>query len=140
MKAIQDARPKMNNLRTVQELYDAFGRKDDARLRQLLAADVEWIQCAGFPGGARRHGVEEVLETVFAGLHGEWRDWRVEIDEYLDAGASIVALGRYAGTHGQTGRSMEAIEFPAHGDIVEVATASVAVIWVGRDPSIDPRN
>ena len=44
MKAIQDARRKMNNLRTVQELYDAFGRKDDARLRQLLAADVEWIQ------------------------------------------------------------------------------------------------
>ncbi len=109
MKAIQDARRKMNNLRTVQELYDAFGRKDDARLRQLLAVDVEWIQCAGFPGGARRHGVEEVLEKVFAGLHGEWRDWRVEIDEYLDAGASIVALGRYAGTHGQTGRSMEAV-------------------------------
>lgn len=99
----------MNNLRIVQDLYDAFARKDDARLRQLLAADVQWIQCAGFPGGGRRQGVEEVLEKVFSGLHGEWRDWRVEIDEYLEAGASIVALGRYAGTHGQTGRSMEAV-------------------------------
>ena len=99
----------MNNLRTVQDLYDAFGRKDETRLRQLLAPDVEWIQCAGFPGGGRRKGVEEVLEKVFAGLHGEWRDWRVEIDEYLDAGASIVVLGRYAGTHGQSGRSMEAV-------------------------------
>ncbi len=99
----------MNNLRNVQDLYDAFRRKDDARLRRLLAADVEWIQCAGFPGGGRRQGVEEVLEKVFAGLHGEWRDFRAEVDEYLDAGASIVVLGRYAGTHGQTGRSMEAV-------------------------------
>ena len=31
------------------------------------------------------------------------------MDEYLDAGPSIVALGRYAGTHGVTGRSMEAV-------------------------------
>ncbi len=99
----------MNNLRIVQDLYDAFGRKDEARIHQLLAADVEWIQCAGFPGGGRRQGVEEVLEKVFAGLHDEWRDWRVEVDEFLDAGASIVALGRYAGTHGETGRSMEAV-------------------------------
>ncbi len=25
----------MNNLRVVQDLYDAFGRKDEARLREL---------------------------------------------------------------------------------------------------------
>ena len=61
----------MNNRRVVEDLYSAFGRKDEARLRELLAADVEWIQCAGFPGGERRQGVEEVLEKVFAGLHGE---------------------------------------------------------------------
>ncbi len=34
----------MNNLRIVRDLYDAFGRNDEARLRQLLAPDVEWIQ------------------------------------------------------------------------------------------------
>ncbi len=99
----------MNNQRVVQDLYDAFARKDEARLRELLAPDVEWVQCAGFPGGGRRHGVEEVLEKVFASLPTEWRGWRVQVDEYLDAGPSIVALGRYAGTHGVTGRSMEAV-------------------------------
>ena len=98
-----------DSLRIVQDLYDAFGRKDEARLRLLLAADVEWIQCAGFPGGGHRHGVDEVLEKVFGGLHAEWQGWRVDIDEYLDAGDSIVALGRYAGTHSHTGRSMEAV-------------------------------
>ncbi len=99
----------MNNLHVVENLYKAFRSKDDSRLRQLLAADVEWIQCAGFPGGGRRTGVEEVLEQVFAGLDAQWRNFRVEVDEYLDAGAAVVALGRYAGTHGQTGRSMEAV-------------------------------
>ena len=99
----------MNNLHVVKNLYEAFRSKDNARLRQLLAADVEWIQCSGFPGGGRRTGVEEVLEQVVAGLHGQWRNFRVEVDEYLDAEATVVALGRYAGTHGQTGRSMEAV-------------------------------
>ncbi len=99
----------MNNQRVVQDLYDAFDRKDEARLRKLLAPDVEWVQCAGFPGEGRRQGVEEVLEKVFASLRTEWQDWRVQVDEYLDAGPSIVALGRYAGTHGVTGHSMEAV-------------------------------
>ena len=66
----------MNNLGIVQDLYDAFGKKDEARLRELLAPDVEWVQCAGFPGGGRRRGVDEVLENVFAGLRSEWRGAR----------------------------------------------------------------
>ncbi len=99
----------MSNTAIVKDLYDAFGRKDEARLRELLDPDVEWIQCAGFPGGDHRHGVEEVLEKVFSALQTEWRDWRIEVDEYLDAGDTVVALGRYSGTHGETGRSMEAV-------------------------------
>ena len=99
----------MHNLHVVKNLYEAFRSKDESRLRQLLAADVEWIQCEGFPGGGRRKGVEEVLEKVVAGLHDQWENFRVEVDEYLDAGSAVVALGHYAGTHGRTGRSMEAV-------------------------------
>jgi ketosteroid isomerase-like protein len=99
----------MSNLRVVQDLYAAFRAKDEERLRELFAPDVEWIQCAGFPGGGTRKGVDEVLAKVFAGLQSEWSDWRVPIDEFIDGGDTIVALGRYAGTHGTTGRSMEAV-------------------------------
>ena len=67
------------------------------------------MQCAGFPGGGHRHGIEEVLGKVFGALRNTWRDWSVEVDEYLDAGDAVVVLGRYAGTHGETGRSMEAV-------------------------------
>ena len=42
----------------VRQLYAAFAAGDEATLRQLLAPDVEWNQCVGFPGGALRRGVE----------------------------------------------------------------------------------
>ena len=99
----------MDNIKIATDLYDAVGRKDEARLRGLLDPEVEWIQCAGFPGGGHRHGVDEVLEKVFGAFGSVWRDWRVEVDEYLDAGGAVVVLGRYAGTHRGTGRSMEAV-------------------------------
>ena len=98
-----------DNVQVVRNMYDAFGRKDEARLRQLLHPDIEWIQSAGFPGGGHRRGVEAVLEKVFKGLRAEWNDWRSETEEYLDAGETVVVLGRYAGTHRGTGRSMEAV-------------------------------
>ncbi len=99
----------MDNITLAKNLYDAFGRQDEARLRELLHPEVDWIQCAGFPGGGHRHGVDEVVDRVFGGLRSVWREWRVEVDEYLDAGGRVVVLGRYAGTHGGTGRSMEAV-------------------------------
>ena len=77
------------SVETVRQLYGAFGRKDEAELRTILDPEVEWIQCAGFPGGSHRHGVEEVLEDVFSKLRSQWNDWRVEIDEYLDAGETV---------------------------------------------------
>ena len=64
----------MTHLEIVRDLYDAFGVKDNDRIRRLLAADVEWIQCAGFPGGGHRRGVDEVLDKVLGGLQGEWQD------------------------------------------------------------------
>jgi len=97
----------------VRELYDAFAFKDADRLRAILAPDVEWIQCAGFPGGDHRHGAEQVIEKVFGGLHSVWRDFAAPVEEYLlaagDAGDTVVALGRYEGTHSTTGRSMTSV-------------------------------
>ena len=99
----------MHSEQVVRDLYSAFSAKDEARLRQVLHPDVEWIQCAGFPGGGHRRGVDEVLEKVFAGLRSEWDGWRVDIDEYISTDASVVVLGSYAGTHSRTKRPMEAV-------------------------------
>lgn len=93
----------------VRSLYDAFARKDAAALRAILAPDVDWIQCAGFPGGTRTRGAEAVIDKVFGALRSAWTDFEAPVTEYLDAGATVVALGHYAGTHAETGRAMHAV-------------------------------
>ena len=98
-----------NAVSLVQDLYDAFGRKDEERLRAILHPEVEWIQCAGFPGGGHRRSADEVVEKVLRGLNTEWKGFQVRIDEYLDAGDAVVVLGHYAGTHSRSGKAMEAI-------------------------------
>ncbi|MCA8951912.1 MAG: nuclear transport factor 2 family protein [Planctomycetes bacterium] len=90
-------------------MYTAFGGRDETALRRLLAPDVEWIQCAGFPGGAHRRGVESVLEGVLHGNNARWQDFRVEHDEFVVAGATVVVIGSYSGTHAETRKTMRAV-------------------------------
>ncbi len=109
MATTSGAHEAIANAEVVRRMYDAFLAKDEAGLRRILHPEVEWIQCAGFPGGGHRHGADEVLEKVFAGLHSEWDDFRADIEEYLEAGDRVVALGRYVGKHATTHRSMTAV-------------------------------
>ena len=92
----------------VRAMYAAFEARDEARLRDLLAADVEWNQCEGFPGGARRRGIEAVLCAVFAQNRSTWMGFAAAVDEILACGDTVVALGRYEGTHAQTHKRMRA--------------------------------
>ena len=43
-------------------------------------------------------GPEAVLTGVFARCATEWESFAVEVDELIDAGETVVALGRYTGT------------------------------------------
>ena len=95
----------MNNLATVQRLYDAFGHRDAETIRELFAPDIEWIQNEGFPGGGRHVGADAVLNNVFGKFRTEWTSWQAVVTEWLDAGHAIVALGEYRGTHCATGKS-----------------------------------
>jgi len=99
----------MHSVDVVRSLYDAFARKDAEELRALLHPDVEWIQCEGFPGGDHRRGAEEVIKKVFGGLRSAWEDFEALVEEYLDAGDHVVALGRYKGVHAETRRPMTAV-------------------------------
>ena len=99
----------MHSVDVVRSLYRAVARKDAEALRALLHPEVEWIQCEGFPGGAHRRGAEEVIEKVFGGLRSVWDDFEADVEEYLDAGDNVVALGRYKGVHVETRRSMTVV-------------------------------
>ena len=98
----------MTNLEIVQRFYVAFGGKDRDTILQLFAPDIEWIQNKGFPAGGRHVGAETVLNEVFTKFRVEWKSWEAPVNEWIDAGETIIALGEYRGAHARTGKSMTA--------------------------------
>jgi ketosteroid isomerase-like protein len=97
------------NVAVVRELYAAFARKDAPRIRELFHSDIEWNQCAGFPGGGVHRGADNVLNHAFTQLRATWENWRADVSEYLDAGRDVIAIGEYSGTHRSTRKSMRAV-------------------------------
>ncbi len=90
----------------VRRMYAAFATRDETTLRELIDADVEWNQCEGFPGGARRRGREAVFASVFAGNRSIWEGFGAPVHELIASGERVVALGHYEGTHVETNKSM----------------------------------
>ena len=89
----------MNNIEIIQALYRAFHEKDYVAFRQICAADVKWIQNESFPNGATHIGTDAVIKGVFDVLSQSWDAWHFQIEEFMDAGSSVVALSFYAGIH-----------------------------------------
>jgi ketosteroid isomerase-like protein/ribosomal protein L40E len=97
-----------DNLVIVQSLYEAFAEQDREQILALFDPGIEWIQNEGLPGGGRFVGAETVMSDVFGRLSQAWEGWGAKVDRWLDAGDSVVALGRYQGTNRATGLSMTA--------------------------------
>ncbi len=95
-------------LEIVRSMYSAFEAKDEARLRDLIDVDVTWNQCQGFPGGARRQGLEALMSAVFAGDRATWTGFAAPVEELIESGDRVVALGHDSGTHAVTGKPMRA--------------------------------
>ena len=81
-----------------------------------------------------------MLEGVFARCIGEWDGFGVEIDALYNAGDTVVAVGRYVGTHKETGQSQRTqiahiwslsggsvVRFQQHADTLHVARVSGVV-------------
>ncbi len=98
----------MTNIEIIQELYRAFHEKDYDAFLHICAPDLEWIQNEGFPGGATRRGAKAVVEGVFKGFKNDWESWAFEIEQYLDAGETIIVIGNYTGRHRTSGKSFRA--------------------------------
>jgi hypothetical protein len=69
-----------------------------------------WNEAENFPyaDGNPYVGHDAILCGVFARLGGEWEGFAAVPEEYLDAGDTVVVLGRYRGTYRATGRRFDA--------------------------------
>lgn len=95
------------NVRLIQGIYDAFASGDVAGVVARMSPDIIWNEAENFPyaDGNPYVGPDAVVKGVFARCATEWDGFTVAMEEILDAGDTIVALGRYSGIYKATGRA-----------------------------------
>jgi ketosteroid isomerase-like protein len=95
-------------LALVRRSYAAFARGDLDAVTADMADEIEWLQAQGLPHGGRYEGLAEVRRNVFDPLDADWWDeFSATPEEFLDAGAEIVVLGRYRGVAKGTGKRLD---------------------------------
>lgn len=98
----------MGNLDLLRAAYDAFERGDRDAALAACAPDIEWHQAQGLPHGGLYRGVDAVRANVFAPLQASWWEtFAAPPDEFVDAGDTVVVLGRYRGVAKGTGRVLD---------------------------------
>jgi ketosteroid isomerase-like protein len=88
------------NVELVQRLYERWGRGD--RALDVLDPDFDLTMAAGRPDEARFHGHAGWVEFVRDWV-GTWHTYRVETDEYIDAGDDVLVRLREVGKLHETG-------------------------------------
>jgi uncharacterized protein len=98
------------NVGLIQNLYAAFARGDGAAALAGMHATIVWNEAEGFPYADRNPyvGPAAVGEGVFFRLATEWDNFQAVPSELLDAGDTVVALGRYTATYKATGAPLDA--------------------------------
>ncbi len=91
----------MSNVHVVRSLYEAFARGDAPAAFGLMDPHIVWNEAENFPYADRNPyvGPMAIGEGVFMRLATEWDGFQAVPEELLDAGETVVALGRYKATH-----------------------------------------
>ena len=99
-----------DNLDLIRGVYDAFAAGDVPGVLGRMSPDIEWNEAENFiyADGNPYRGPEAILNRVFARCIGEWDGFAAIPEEFLDAGDTIVVLGRYRGVSKATGEKLDA--------------------------------
>jgi ketosteroid isomerase-like protein len=95
----------MSNIDTARSAYEAFGRGDLAALKEMMAEDGTWLTSDELPLGGETHGRDEIIGN-FAQIPNHWSTFKVEPEEFIDAGDWVVIRGTQQAGH--NGDSFEA--------------------------------
>lgn len=100
----------MGNRQVIQGIYEAFGKGDLPAVLEAFEPKIEWREAEGNPyemEGNAWIGGEAVTQNLFAKLAADWDAFTVTPKSFHDAGDSVVAEGRYTGTHKVTGKRID---------------------------------
>lgn len=98
----------MSNIEIVKGIYEAFEQGDLEKVLNALHPNVEWIESEGIPYGGTFIGTEAVVKGVFEKIGAEWDNFQAHVDEFIEAGNTIITLGYDSGTYKATGKNMQA--------------------------------
>jgi ketosteroid isomerase-like protein len=98
-----------DNVAAIKAIYDAFGSGDIPTAIAGMSPDLEWNEADDFPYADRNPyvGPQAILEGVFGRIGAEWDGFAAHVGELLDAGDTVVALGRYSGAYKATGKPQD---------------------------------
>jgi uncharacterized protein len=84
-----------NSKQIIVNLYEAFARRDLQSLLQWIDPQIEITQTTQLPWGGTYQGQQGLM--TFAGKLLENLDSRVEMEEFVEAGERVVAIGHTRG-------------------------------------------
>jgi ketosteroid isomerase-like protein len=98
------------NVQAMRRLYEAFNTGDLDTFEQGVSKDLVWneadnsLNCGGNP----YRSFAEVRDGVLAPTMRDFSQFRVDLEQLLDAGAFVVGTGRYRGKCIVTGKELSA--------------------------------
>lgn len=100
----------VENVALVRGAYEAFGEGDVPGVQAVMAPDIEWHEAENFLYADKSPyvGPDAVAEGLFARIAQDWEYWEANVDQLLDAGDKVIALGRYRARHSETGSELDA--------------------------------
>ena len=124
------------NVALIRGIYDAFAKGDVPAVLGAMSPKIVWNEAENFPYADKNPyvGPDAIVQGVFMRLATEWDGFAVAPEEFLDAGDTIVVLGRYRGAYKSTGKSQstqmvhvwrvkdgKASQFQQYADTLQVA-------------------
>lgn len=127
-----------HNSEIIRGMYDSFGQGDLPAVAAAMAPDVEWNEAENFiyADGNPYIGPDAVVEGIFYRVGSEWSGFEVNVDELIESGDRVVALGRLTGRYNATRSPIDAqfahvwklengkvVSFQQYTDTFQVAAA-----------------
>ena len=90
---------------------------------ETSADDIAWHDPPDFPDARIHVGMEGVFEALSVWANA-WSEWRIELDDFVDAGERVLVRGKQWGRGKDTGMPVEQplclVYLLRHGKVVEV--------------------
>jgi uncharacterized protein len=99
----------MSNVDTLKQGYEAFKNGDVQGATENFADDARWegSNSDRVPGSGTYTGPQEIIQNAWAVIPETWDDFKVEPDEWIEDGDTVVVLGHNEAKAKSTGKSVK---------------------------------